>query len=382
MLNEMRWSFRIARVSGIDIRVHVTFALVVMLGADSAMSVYGASSAWFGVLLICSLFLCVTLHELGHSLVAQRFGIRVHEIVLLPIGGVARLGREPSKPSHELLIAIAGPLVNVLIAAALMTVPGTRPWQLAADVEFRKAVLATPSSEAFFALLLGLNLMLAVFNMIPALPMDGGRVFRAVLTFVFGRLRATNIASAVGQILALGLVVLAVMRQDPILVLIGMLVFFGAGQERYVARTKELLAELRAGEVCDPNAVIVAPDDTIGTVVDHLLRGPQTHFAMMHGRQLIGTLSRDDVLLAAGKLGVYAPALSALRRELNVVDASVSLDEVRAKLIEASGRPVVVTSAEGPLGVLGLDDMGRIAGLAERLSEQGVKRRAQPELTS
>jgi Zn-dependent protease/CBS domain-containing protein len=378
----MKWSFRIARVSGIDIRVHVTFALVVLLGGDHAMRAYGPASFWFGALAILSLFLCVTLHELGHSLVAQRFGIRVHEIVLLPIGGVARLGREPSKPSHELLIAIAGPLVNVVIAVVLASLLDVHPLRLAGDDEFRKALFAAPTRQAFFAFLFGMNVMLAVFNMIPALPMDGGRVFRALLTFVFGRLRATNIASAVGQILALLLVVLAIQGPDPILMLIGMLVFFGAGQERYAARSKELLSHLLAGEVCDPNAVVVAPDDTIGTVVDHLLRGGQAHFAVMHGQQLIGTLSRDDVLAAAGKLGVHAPALAAARRDASTVEGSVPLDEVRAKLIETGGRPIVVMSADGPLGVLGLDDMVRIAGLAERLSEQGVRRRTQPELSS
>ena len=266
----MRWSFRIARVSGIDIRVHVTFALIVMMGAHWAATVYGTASMWFGALLTCSLFLCVTLHELGHSLVAQRFGIPVHEIVLLPIGGVARLGREPSKPIHELIIAIAGPMVNVVIALVLMVVLGVHPLKLVDD-EFHKAALAVPTLEAFLSVLLTMNVMLAVFNMIPALPMDGGRVFRAVLTFFFGRLRATNIASTLGQILAMALIVVGI-QGNQMLVLVGILVFFAAGQERYAARTRELLTDLRAGEVCDPNAVTVAPGDTIGVVLDHLLR--------------------------------------------------------------------------------------------------------------
>lgn len=378
----MRWSFRIARVSGIDIRVHVTFALIVLWGAATAGEIYGKANAWFGALLVCALFLCVTLHELGHSLVAQRFGIRVQEIVLLPIGGVARLGREPTKPLHELLIAIAGPLVNVVIAfvigAILLGVVESPPLDPASMEEFQNEVFATPSLEAFLATLISMNVGLAVFNMIPALPMDGGRVFRAVLSFVVGRLRATKIASVVGQIAALGLVIWAIQLNHPILAVIGLLVFFGAGQERYAARTGALLAELRAGEVCDPNAVVVAPDDTIGTIVDHLLRGSQSHFAVMHGGELLGTISRDDVSVIVGRVGVHAPATAAMRRELNVVEASVPLDEVRARLMETNGRPIVVMGPDGPLGLLGLEDVSRIAAMAERLSEQGIRRSPQP----
>jgi Zn-dependent protease/predicted transcriptional regulator len=315
----------------------------------------------------------VILHELGHSLVAQRFGIPVHEIVLLPIGGVARLGREPSKPIHELIIAIAGPMVNVVIAGILMAVLQVHPLKWI-DEAFRDAALAVPTTQAFLVALMIMNLSLAVFNMIPALPMDGGRVFRAALTFVFGRLRATNIASTLGQILAMALIVYGI-QTNPITVLIGILVFFAAGQERYAARTRELLTDLRAGEVCDPNAVTVAPNDTIGVVLDHLLRDAQSHFAVMHGTKLIGTVSREDVLAAAGQLGVFAPALSAVRREPEVIDATVPLDEVRTRLLEAGGRPIVVMNADAPLGVLGLEDIGRIAALAERLSAQGVRRR-------
>ncbi|MEI9941800.1 MAG: site-2 protease family protein [Pseudomonadota bacterium] len=367
----MRWSFRIARVSGIDVRLHVTFALAVIFFALNFAAPQGPRGAAFGVLLICALFVCLTLHELGHSLVAQRLGVSVTEVLLLPIGGVARLANEPRKPQHELLIALSGPLVNVGIALVLLLVLDHYRIPLDADDLMS---LAEPTPLGLVRALFWGNAVLAVFNMLPALPMDGGRVFRALLSLSLGRSRATRIAAAVGQVIAIVLVGIAFKKDWGLLSLVGMFVFVGAAQERAAVRASELLSELRAGEVCDPNAVVFAPEEQVGHVLDTLVRCPQAHFAVFYGKELVGTIGREQVLATAPRVGLDAPLSSLMRREFFAVDAGTPLDQVRRRLIDLAGRPVVVRSLTGYAGVLGFEDLQRITVVAERLAQAGIRR--------
>ena len=373
----MKWSFRIARVFGIDVRVHATFAFAVAYFAYGfSAPPNGLRGAAFGVLLICALFACLTLHELGHSLVAQRFGVGVSEILLLPIGGVARLTSEPKKPVHELLIALAGPLVNVVIAFLLFLVLV----RFSPDAPFAArdiGRLAEPSPLGLVRWLFLGNVTLAIFNMLPALPMDGGRVFRALLSLAVGRSRATRIAAGVGQLIALGLVAYGLVENSPnssILALIGLFVFVGAAQERAAVRAGDLLSELRAGEVCDPHALVLAPHEQVGHVLDTLVRSPQAHFAVFYGKELVGTVAREQILAMAPRVGLTAPLASLMRREFFAVDAGTPLDEVRRRLLELGGRPVVVRSLTGFAGVLGFEDLQRITLVAERLAQAGIRR--------
>lgn len=369
----MKWSFRVLRVSGIDIRVHATFLIIVWLGALEWGQRYGSVGYWFGALLTCAAFVCVTLHELGHSLVAQRFGVEVKDILLLPIGGVAQLRREPRKASQELLIAVAGPLVNVLIAAVLFGV--LRPEAIDEVVPFAGSeVFAAPSWRGFAGWLLFFNFGLALFNMIPALPMDGGRVLRALLTMWFGKPRATRVAAGLGQILAAGFILFAFLGPgSPLLALIGVFVFFAAAQERSMQATSSVLAELRAGEICDPDALALSPSDQLGGVIDQLLRSSQSAFAVLHGHDLVGVVTRDDVLRAAPRLGPAAPVSQIMRRDLKAVRAEVPLDELRSILIDQRS-PAVVMADEGPLGVLTLEDLSRVAAVMQELASRGLRR--------
>ena len=368
----MSWSLRVARVSGIDIRIHVTFLLIVFWGALEFGRREGLRGALFGVLMVCSLFTCVVLHELGHSLVAQRFGVRVREILLLPIGGVARLLREPQKAWQELLIAVAGPAVNVLIAVALvvLVLVAFPPGYLGTLFAGPKA--PETSLGSLIGWLLAGNIGLAVFNMIPALPMDGGRVLRSALAMVIGRPRATNIAGFIGQVLAAGLVAIGLMKSQPILALIGAFVFLGATQERMGVQASSALGGLRAGDVCAPNASQLSPGDSLGATVELMMRSPQHDFAVVHGSRVVGTLSRDAALRALQKLGPGAYVAGVMQRELAEIDAHTSLEEVRNRLIELEGRSVVVYGRMGYMGLLGLEDIGRIGNMATALRRGGV----------
>jgi Zn-dependent protease/CBS domain-containing protein len=381
----VRWSLRLGSVSGIDIRVHFTFAFMLVLVAAQLAEPHGSRGALFGVVLVLSLFACVVLHELGHGLVAQRFGVAVREIVLLPIGGVARLLSEPKKPLHELLIALAGPFVNVVIAGGLylaLRSSGIPVPPLSLDV-LQHQGLTTPNTRSALLLLFYGNVGLAVFNMLPALPMDGGRVVRALLSFFVGQVRATNIAAGLAQLLAVGLAIYG-FEHNPFFVFIAVLVFMGAGQERTTARTNVLLAELRAGEVCDPHAVTFAPGDSVGVAVDQTLRCAQSHFLVSHGVTPIGTLSRDDVIALAGRVGLHTPLATIMRRSPVSVPPEMPLSDVRRLLQENGGVPVVVRSEDAVLGVLGLEDISRIASLSDLLARGGVRRpvAADPETSA
>ena len=356
--------------------------MVVVIAAQLAEP-HGTRGALFGVLLVLSLFACVVLHELGHGLVAQRLSVGVREIVLLPIGGVARLLSEPRKPLHELLIALAGPVVNVIIACGLFVALRGRGLPLFDLNAALQQSLATPSALTLLVLLFHGNIALAAFNMLPALPMDGGRVLRALLSFFVGQVRATNIAAGIAQVLAVGLAIWG-FQNNPFLVFVAVLVFMGAGQERSTARTNVLLAELHAGEVCDPHAVTFAPGDSVGVAVDQALRSPQAHFLVSHGATPIGTLSRDDVIAQAGRVGLHAPLAGIMRRALVRVPPDMTLSDVRRLLQEQGGGPVVVQGEDAALGVLGLDDIARIASLSDLLARGGVRRpvAANPETSA
>ncbi|HMJ13818.1 MAG TPA: site-2 protease family protein [Polyangiaceae bacterium] len=373
----MKWSYRIARVSGIDIRVHLTFALIVAYFAHHFSLEHGGRGALFGALLVCCLFVCVVLHELGHSLVAQAVGVTVREIVLLPVGGVARLTREPEHPWHELIIALAGPLVNVAIGAVLLVVAllsfGSG-WFLEGGLA---EGLTRPSWGGLIGNLLLGNLMLAVFNMIPALPMDGGRVLRAGLAMLMSRGRATSIAATLAQVLSAGLIAYGMFR-DPWLMLIGVFVFLGAAQERAASEASALLVDLRAADVVNPSQVVLGPGDTLGGVVGLLLRTPQTHFPVVHGDHLLGVLSREHALRALSKLGTDAYVAGSMQRDIAAVEATTTLDEVRRTILEKDGRPVVVRGPQGYLGLLSFEDVARVVRVAGRLEKSRLLRPTEP----
>ncbi|HBL27693.1 MAG TPA: peptidase M50, partial [Acidobacteria bacterium] len=333
-------------------------------GAFDWGSKYGASGAAFGALLMLALFVCVVLHELGHSLVAQRFGIPVREIVLLPIGGVAMLGKMPRKPVQELLIAIAGPLVNVVLAIGLVFALGVRG-DLPLDGSGLLALSkAAPSVETLLQWLLAANVSLFVFNLIPAFPMDGGRILRAVLAMFLGFSRGTKIAAGVGQVLALGLGLYAIFNGQILLALVAAFVFMGAGQERAVEEARTLLSTLRLGDAYNKHALTLAPGDSVHRVIDYLLTSYQPDFAVVLGGRLLGVVTRDAVLqaLAAGTDDNYVTGI--MNREILRLEAGLSLAEAREKLAELGVPVAAVFEGEHYLGLVNQEDINEALHIA------------------
>ena len=226
----MRWSFKVASVAGTEVRIHLTFLLFVAWIGFSYYQVEGLPGAVQGVLFILSLFACVLLHEFGHAFAARGFGIATPDITLLPIGGVARLARIPDKPWQELVVAVAGPLVNVVIAAALIFVV-----HRSAELEHLQ-YLESPRVE-LLSKLASVNVMLVLFNLIPAFPMDGGRILRALLAMAMPYSQATQVAAWIGQGLAVVFAIFGLFG-NPLLIFIAFFIFAGAQQEAAITRAK------------------------------------------------------------------------------------------------------------------------------------------------
>lgn len=377
----MNWSFRIARVAGIAINVHITFFLILALGAFQWGVPYGVPGAAFGVLLMLLLFLCVTLHELGHSLVAQRFGIPVRQIILLPLGGVALLSRNPSKPVHELLIAAAGPLVNVVIALLLWLV--TQASAAAGGLTGQGLVpgleRAPPSLNTLLAWLLAANVSLVVFNLIPAFPLDGGRILRALLAMRFSFQRATRIASGIGQALAILLGVLGVLSGNLVLVLVAVFIFFGAGQENVAGQAQTVLTTQRVGDAYNKHALTLEANDRLSTVVDYILTSYQPDFAVLQGNTLVGVVLRSHVLQAMASNQQDISIATVMDRKILRVEASASLDDVRQTLAGNQTQIAAVYDGSAYLGLVSLDDIAEALMLLRFRQDQQQPGQPQPQ---
>ncbi len=219
----MRMSWKLGQVAGIDVYLHPTFFLLLML----PQVIQGGIAA---VLLVIAVFGCLLLHELGHALMARRFGIETEDITLSPIGGVARLRRMPKAPGAELLIALAGPAVNILIVLVLAGLYGlgvvTNLWAMVA-------------LQQFVIVLMVANLFLVAFNLVPAFPMDGGRVLRALLSGWLGRARATMIAAGIGRVLAIAFGLYSLIHGELLQVVLAMFIYWAAGKELSMVLAEE-----------------------------------------------------------------------------------------------------------------------------------------------
>jgi Zn-dependent protease/predicted transcriptional regulator len=388
----MRGSFTFARVFGIDLKIHFTFLIILALIVLPAGSAAGMA---FSALFVLLLFACVTLHELGHSVVAMRYGITVREIVLLPIGGVAVMGRIPENPRQELAIAVAGPLVNVGILAVLIPLwlaMGGEAQHLPNTVTAlfgRGDGFMTEHPSAAFALvsrLIATNAMLILFNMIPAFPLDGGRVFRSLLAMRMPHAKATRIAAGVGQIAAVALAVVGLFGGNIMLAVIAFFIFMGAGAESSASRAGTVLATRRVGDAYNRTAIVLSLDTRVSQVIEHILTSYQPDFAVVNRGRLAGVVTRDDVLKwLAEAPSLYDVYVTEVMREADAVlrvDAKLTLDEVTKALDERETRIAAVydDAHDHFLGLVSSEDIAEaqavLTFLNRRLASGGTPTRA------
>ena len=353
----MKWSFPLARVAGIPIRIHLSFLLIVGWIAWLGWTEGGWVSSLWSVALILALFACVVVHELAHSLVAIRFGGKVRSVTLWPIGGVASMKSIPEQPRQELLISLAGPLVNVLIAGLLILARRGFPgWIDAPLVPRGPGELADALIRA--------NIVLAIFNLLPAFPMDGGRVMRSLLAMFLPYARATSIAAAIGQTLAVGFVLLG-LAFNPFLMVIGFFVFLGAGSEERAARVKDMLRGVHAEDVMLTPFVSLHPADSVGRCLELASHHRQEDFPVEYEGRVVGILTRKDWLNALHSRGAETSVADVMRKAFVSVDARTPLtrlyQDIRA--LEQGLFPVL---REGRMvGVLAAEDISKYLHIQE-----------------
>jgi Zn-dependent protease/CBS domain-containing protein len=335
-------SIRLFNVGETAIRLHPTFFLLLAWIALVHGMRDGAGAALTGVVFIVLLFACVLLHELGHVVAARRYGIRTPEVTLLPIGGVAALERMPEKPSQEITVALAGPAVNVVIAIVLMVVMG-------ATIDTARLASLDDLRSDLVAQLAAANVALVVFNLIPAFPMDGGRVLRALLATRLGFVAATQVAARIGQAIAVVLGLIGLMG-NPLLVLVAVFVFLAASGEAGFIEARDLMRGRLASHGMVTSFVTASPQTTVAEAADLLLRTTQHEFPVVDGHgKPCGAIARETILDALRDRGPETPISEVMSLEMPVVRENACIETVFADLQRRSLRLVGVVDADGRL---------------------------------
>jgi Zn-dependent protease len=347
----MKWSWKLGEVTGIKIYMHATFLLLIGWVALSHW-VEGHSIGFVlaGVGFILALFGCVVLHELGHALTAKKYGIKTRDITLLPIGGVARLERMPENPMEELWVALAGPAVNVVIAAVLWG------W-LQVTTGFEPLGQLSIAKGSFALRLMVLNLFLVGFNMIPAFPMDGGRVLRAVLALRMEYTRATQIAAYLGQGIAF-LFGFFGFFTNPFLLFIALFVWIGASQEASMVQMKSALGGIPVRRAMLTDFRSLMPEDSLARVVDLVLAGSQQDFPVVEDSRVVGVLTRADLLRALKERGQGSLVRDVMRRDFQIVDSAEMLETAFARLQDCDCRTLPVTRGGQLVGLVTVENVG------------------------
>jgi Zn-dependent protease/CBS domain-containing protein len=366
----MFWSVNIGSIAGTAIRIHFTFLLFLVWIFAANWVAGGPGAAWGGLVFMLLLFACVLAHEFGHIFTARALGVPTPDVTLLPIGGVARLERIPEKPSEELLVAIAGPLVNVAIAAALIGLAGAN---LGTNLGARDLSLADITHARLIDRLAAVNIFLAVFNMIPAFPMDGGRVLRALLAIRLGHVRATEIAATIGQLVAFALGFLGLFG-NPLLIFIAIFVYLAASSEAQLVAIRAMSRGVPVSAAMMTQFATLAPDEHIDAAVETLLRTSQNEFPVVDGDgRLAGLLDRGGMIRALKERGPDARVADAMVRDIPTVGHRRCLEEAFRILQEKSAPAVGIVDMAGRLvGLVTSETVGEMLMVREALPK-GVR---------
>ena len=350
----MRWSFPLGRVFGIPIRVHVTFFLLLFfIYFVYAQEGSSAKAGLFGVFLICVLFACVLAHELGHSVAALCFGTRTRGIVLLPIGGVALLEQIPREPIKEIVIALAGPFVSALIAAGF----GLAAYLLGCPIRYDPTDI---SLCGLVATLFLINSVLILFNLIPAFPMDGGRVLRGLLSMTYGWERGTRWAARLGQILAVFFIMTSFVTGGSwTLLLIGFFVFFGAGEEERIARIRVSLEGATVGQAMLRSFAVLTPRETIREALVKTVAWNQEDFPVLEGGRLVGMTSYANLLEGARRFGLEAPVGLVTVEEFPYATPEADLETLGMELMKQGRNAVPVLEDDRLVGLISWEQVAR-----------------------
>jgi Zn-dependent protease/predicted transcriptional regulator len=359
----MGWSVKLGRIAGIAVHMHLTFLLLIFwIGLSHWLREGTVQAVVNGILFILALFGCVLLHELGHALMARKFGIGTKDITMLPIGGLARLERMPDKPSQELWVALAGPAVNVVIAIFLslwITVRGN--WAPLTQLDV--------GGGSFAERLMIVNLFLVGFNLLPAFPMDGGRVLRALLAMRMDYAKATRRAAAIGQMMAyiFGFVGLF---GNPFLLFIAFFVWIGAAQEASMVQTKSVLDGVTVGRAMQTNFKIISPANSLGQVVELILAGSQQDFPVVWENQVIGVLTRADLFSALAEKGTETRVSEVMRRDFQLLQSTDLLEPILTQMTDSDLRTMPVLHNGQFVGLLTMENASEFIMIQSALQQK------------
>jgi len=373
------------RLFGIDVKVHWSFVLVLAFGAF----LYGSGPAgWlvgslYGVLSMLLLFASVTLHEYGHALMARRFGVGTRSILLLPIGGVANLERIPEKPAQELAVVGAGPLVNVIIALVLTPVAlllnGGNPNGLL-SMNAVGSNIQNPGLFNLVVFLISTNLLLAIFNLLPAFPLDGGRLLRALLAYVMPYTRATRTAVVVGRLLAVLMAIYGIFSGAIGLLLIAFFVYVGGSAELEAVSNRAVLRQFKASRALTPGAISLYTSERVERVVDLIMSSYQTDFPVrdLSGR-FVGVLTRPRLVSALREIGPEARVVDVMQpaADIPLCTPETDLATVWEQMGQSGSRVIAVADHGQVLGIITADDISEVFQVMSAAMD-GPDRRPQP----
>ncbi len=365
-------SIRVFTVRGIDVKMHITFPLILVWAAIQfgLIGNRGLDGAIFGVVVTLLLFGIVVLHELGHSFAALEYGVPIEQIVLLPIGGVAQMGRPPDKPSQELVIAIAGPAVNfglaVLLALATLIVPyNFSPREMIISLQGMGELGVGPIFNYVFVS----NLFIGAFNLLPAFPMDGGRVLRALLALRLEYGLATRIAVSIGQAMAWLLGLWGFLGGGFFLILIAVFIYLGAGQEGQLVQLRGVLARLTVDQAYTRQTETLKPDSTLRDAVDLTLTSFQSNFPVCTDGQLVGLLTQKILIEALNRHPPDTPVQEVMRTDIQPVSPKDGLFDVQQQLSQSQVEALPVVDFGRYLGLITAQDIGEIYRLGSNQPE-------------
>jgi len=385
----MSGSWRIGSLSGIGVYVHWTFLiLLAWVGLTHFTQGNDLVDALHGVVFIVALFGVIVLHELGHALAARRYGIPTKDITLLPIGGVARLERMPEDPKQELVVAIAGPAVNIVLAvlciAGILVLAGAGQFTVTLDTGAGELGFLYDDHEslpmlseipllgvAFLAKMLIVNVMLVVFNLLPAFPMDGGRVLRSLLAMNMDYVRATQVAASVGQGMALLFGFLGLFF-NPFLVFIALFVWMGAASEASMVQVKAGLQGVPLTHAMITEFRTLAPTDVIGAAARHVIAGFQHDFPVLDGNQLVGVLTKSDLLKSLAEEGASEPVSTVMRQDFATADPADMLETVFAKLQTCDCHAIPVVRNGQLFGIVTMESVGEFLAI-QKAARRGTR---------
>lgn len=362
---KMKWQWKLGRFAGIDVYVHATFLLLIAwVGYSHWTEHQNWGEVLNGVLFILALFACVVLHEYGHALTARRYGIRTRDITLYPIGGVARLERMPEKPIEELWVALMGPAVNVVIAAILFAV-------LYLTNGLVPITDLTIASGSFLERLMVVNITLVLFNIIPAFPMDGGRVLRALLALKMEYTQATQVAANIGQGFAF-LMGFIGLFSNPFLLFIALFVWIGASQEASMVMMKDSISGIPVTRAMLTDFKTLSPRDTLAQVVGLILSGSQHDFPVVDASgRVAGILERDAFIAALSREGQSAPVIGVMKSNLPEVDSHDMLESALMRLQESGSKTLPVTHGGQLVGLITAENITEFLMIRSALKTAG-----------